>query len=169
MVQDLVKIGKLTRLHGIKGSLILNPDSGPGPDIKKMKAVFLEINGVQTPFFITEIKILGKNLILGFDSVSNPEAAKKLAGRDVWIEKKFLQKEKKRADYTGYKLTDAVKGEMGIIHQIIEMPGQRMFVLQVNGKEVLLPFNEELIEKADTKAQTVYYRAPEGLIDIYLA
>ncbi|HXB40365.1 MAG TPA: ribosome maturation factor RimM [Bacteroidia bacterium] len=168
MVQDLVKAGKLTRLHGIKGSLILNPDSGPGPDAQKVKTVFLEINGVHTPFFVSEIKTSGKNLILTFDSVKNPEEAKKLVGKEVWLEKKNLLKEKKQVDYTGYRLIDAEKGDLGIILEIMEMPGQRMFSLRVNDKEVLLPFNQKLIEKADVKLKTVFYRAPEGLIDIYL-
>ncbi len=168
MVQDLVKIGKLTRLHGIKGSLILNLDSGPGPDTKKVKTVFLDINGVHTPFFVSEIKASAKNLVLTFDSVSSPEDAQKLAGKEVWLEKKNLVKEKKQADYTGYRLIDANKGDLGIILEIMEMPGQRMFALRVNDKEVLLPFTDEFIEKADAKSKTVFYCAPEGLIDIYL-
>jgi len=168
MAQGLVKIGKLTRLHGIKGSLILNLDTGRGPDTKKIKAFFIEINGVPTPFFVSGIKSSGKNLIVSFDSVNSPEAAQKLAGKEVWAEEKFLLKEKKQADYTGYRLEDAQKGYLGIIHEIIEMPGQRMFALEVGKKEVLLPFNEELIERTDAKTRTVFYKAPEGLIDIYL-
>lgn len=168
MVQDLVKIGKLTRLHGIKGGLVLHLDSGPGPDTRKAKAFFIEINGVPTPFFASEIKQSGKNLILSFDSVKDTAEAQKLAGKEVWLEKKNLQKEKKQVDHTGYRLIDSVKGDLGIISEIIEMPGQRMFSLNVNGKEVLLPFNEALISKTDVTSKTIYYSAPDGLIDIYL-
>lgn len=169
MVQDLVKIGKLTRPHGIKGAMILFLDNGPGPDLKKSKTFFIEINGVPTPFFTTSIKFSGKNLILSFDSVNNPEEARKILGKEVWLEKKNQLVEEKQVDYTGYRLIDSVKGDLGIIHEVIDMPGQKVFSLVVNEKEVLLPFNHELIDKTDVKAKIVHYSAPEGLIDIYLA
>ena len=47
------------------------------------------------------------------------------------------------------------------------MPGQQMFSVIINEQEVLLPFTEDLIVKIDHKAKTIFYEAPEGLIDIY--
>lgn len=168
MVQGLVRVGKLTRPHGIKGAVLLSLGAQNRPDTSKTKVFFIEINGVPTPFFASEIKIMGKNLALVFDDCKTIEQAQKLCGSDVWVEQKDLVKEKKQKDFTGYNLVDAVKGELGKIIEIVDMPGQRMFSLEVNKKEVLLPFNEELIEKTDNKTKTIYYRAPEGLIDIYL-
>ena len=168
MVQDLVKIGKLTRLHGIKGAVLMHTDSGPGPDRKRVKVIFLKINGEPTPFFVSEIKKSGKNLIMSFDTIKTTEDATKLTGKEVWLEPKFLLKQKAAIDFTGYRLMDANKGDLGLIQEIIDMPGQRMFALRVNNTEVLLPFNHELIEKTDHKTKTVFYRAPDGLIDIYL-
>jgi 16S rRNA processing protein RimM len=169
MVPELVKIGKLTRLHGIKGAVVLILDSGPGPDTRKAKSFLVNINGVPTPFFVSEIKMAGNNLILSFDTVTDTEAAKKLLGREVLLDSRFLKKEKKQAaDLSGYRLVDAHKGDLGLIKEVVELPGQRLFALEINGKEVLLPVNDELIEKTDAKSRTVFYRAPEGLIDIYL-
>jgi len=169
MVPELVKIGKLTRLHGIKGALVLILDSGPGPDTRKAKSFLVNINGVPTPFFVSEIKQSGTNLILSFDSVTDTEAAKKLVGKEVLLDSRFLKKEKKTvADLSGYRLVDAHQGDLGLIREIVELPGQRLFALEINGKEVLLPINDELVERTDAKSKTIFYRAPEGLIDIYL-
>jgi 16S rRNA processing protein RimM len=168
MLKGLVRIGKLTRPHGIKGAVLLSLGSAGRPDTSKAKVFFVEINGVQTPFFVTEIKMLGKNLALQFDNLKTIEQAQKVCGANVWLEEKNLLKEKKQKDFAGYRLIDAVKGDLGEILEVVEMPGQRMFSLEVKNKEVLLPFNEELIEKTDNKNKTIYYHAPEGLIDIYL-
>ena len=168
MVQGLVKVGKLTRAHGIKGAELLYLDGEGRPDPRKTKVFFLEINGVHTPFFAEEIKLMGKNLVLLFDTVNTMAGAQGLCGKEVWVEQKNLVKEKKLKDLTGYQLVDAHKGNLGTIQQILEMPGQRMFSLQVNNKEVLLPFNEELIEKTDTRKRIIFYKAPDGLLDIYL-
>lgn len=168
MVQGLVKIGKLTRLHGIKGAVLLHLDAGQAPDTGKLRTLFVDINGTPTPFFISEIKSAGKNLVMSFDSVNSTDEAQKLTGKAAFIEKKYLVKTKKQDDLSGYTLIDEQKGEVGVVKEILDMPGQRMLSLEVAGKEVLLPFNEDLVARTDHKNKTIYYTAPEGLIDIFL-
>jgi 16S rRNA processing protein RimM len=168
MEQGLVKIGKLTRLHGVRGALLLHLDSGPGPDTEKLTSVFVEINGTPTPFFIAELKPVGKNLAITFDSVGSTQEAQRLAGREAWIERKFLRKQKQAADLTGYTLVDARRGEVGVVKEMLDMPGQRLLALEVQGREVLLPFNDDLVQKTDAKKKIIYYSAPEGLIDVFL-
>lgn len=168
MEQGLVKIGKLTRLHGIRGALLLHPDSGPGPDLQRVKTFFVEINGTPTPFFIAGIKHVGKNLAVTFDSVATAEAAQKLAGKAVFMEAKFLNKAQKEAGLAGYRLVDEVRGEIGLVNELVEMPGQRLLSVQAGGKEVLLPFNDDLVTRTDRRNKVIYYSAPEGLIDLFL-
>lgn len=168
MVPDLVKIGKLTRLHGIKGAMILHVGTGEPPLFKKAGAFFVGINGVPTPFFPQFVKQSGKHLILHFDSVNDMESANKLLNLEVFVEKKALMKQKKETDVKGYELIDKQKGKLGIVNEIIEMPGQKMLSVLVGSNEVLLPYAAELIEKIDAKTKTIYYNAPDNLIDIYL-
>lgn len=163
-----MKIGKLTRLHGIKGALLLHLDSGPGPDVARMKTLFLEINGTPTPFFLSEIKNVGKNLAVSFDTVNGTTEAQKLAGKEVWIEAGYLRKEKKGADLSGYLLVDDEKGEIGTVIEIIDSPGQRLLSVKAGTREVLLPYNEDFVRQTDHKKKIVYYSAPAGLIDIFL-
>jgi 16S rRNA processing protein RimM len=167
-VNGLIKIGKLTKLHGIKGSVALQLQGPHQPDLKKAKNFFIEINGIPTPFFVTEVKVSGKNLVLAFDTVTSMEAAQKILNCAVWLDEKQLKKQEKTTDLTGFLLNDKVKGKVGVINKVIDMPGQKMFSLSVDQKEVLLPFTEDLIVKIDQKLKTVFYNAPEGLIDIYM-
>ena len=164
---ELIKIGKLTRLHGIKGSVVLHIAGEHSPDVKKVKQFFIEINQTPTPFFVTEIKASGKNLILTFDSVNTIEAAQRIINCGVWLEEKSIKKQAAVKDLSGYILNDKTKGNLGDINEVIDMPGQRMFSITIKEQEVLLPFTEDLIIKIDHKAKTVFYEAPEGLIDMY--
>jgi 16S rRNA processing protein RimM len=166
-VNDLIKIGKLTRLHGIKGSVVLHIQGLLVPDLKKIKSFFIEINQTPTPFFVTEIKASGKNLIISFDSVKTIETAQKIINCEVWLEEKNLKKEIPVKDLTGYILNDKNAGDLGLINEVIDMPGQKMFSITIKDQEVLLPFTEDLIAKIDHKIKTVFYKAPEGLIEIY--
>ena len=163
----LIKIGRLTRLHGVKGSVVLQLVGTDAPDTKKTKSFFIEINRIPTPFFITEIKLSGKSLVLTFDSVSSVEAAQKIMNSTVWIEERDIQKQAPVKDVTGYILNDKSKGDLGKITEVIDMPGQKMFSITLNEQEVLLPFTPDLIVKIDHKTKTVFYNSPEGLIDMY--
>jgi 16S rRNA processing protein RimM len=164
---DLIKIGRLSKPHGIKGSVVLQLQGTEVPDIKKTKSFFIEINQIPTPFFVTEIKFSGKSMVLTFDSVTSMEAAQKLMNSAVWIDEKNLQKQAPVQNLTGYMLNDKEKGNLGPIIEVVDMPGQKMFSVSIKEQEILLPFTEDLIVKIDHKAKTVFYEAPEGLIDIY--
>ncbi|MGZ3862471.1 MAG: ribosome maturation factor RimM [Bacteroidia bacterium] len=163
----LIKIGKLSKVHGLKGSVVLQLSGNDIPDNKKTKAVFIEINQIPTPFFISEIKTAGKNMVLTFDSVNTVESAQKLLNCPVLIEEKNIQKQEAVKDLTGYRLNDKEKGDLGQINEVVELPGQKLFSLLINKKEVLLPFIPDLVVKIDHRSKIVFYNAPEGLIDMY--
>jgi len=168
IVNDLIKIGKLSKLHGIKGSVVLQMLAPYQLEVKKIRNFFIEINQTPTPFFVTEIKLSGKNLILNFDSIKTLEAAQKIIGYDVLVAEENIIKQKAVKDLTGYKLIDKNRGDLGLILEVVDIPGQRMFSLSVGGKEVLLPFVEDFVVKIEHKTKTVQYHAPDGLIDIYI-
>jgi 16S rRNA processing protein RimM len=168
IVKGFIKIGKLTRLHGIKGAVVLHIPGDHILDTRKTRSLMIEINGVLTPFFVKEIKLSGKNFILSFDSVSTIEAAQRLLNAAVWLDEKSLKKQVVAKDLAGYSLNDKERGNLGPIVEVVEMPGQRLFAITINGNEVLLPFTEELVIKIDHKTKTVFYVSPEGLIDMYL-
>ena len=163
----LIKIGKLSKVHGLKGSVVLQLTGNDIPDSKKAKTVFIEINQIPTPFFISEIKTAGKNMVLTFDSVSTLEAAKKLLNCTVLIEEENIQKQEVVKDLTGYLLNDKVKGDLGPIKEVVELPGQKLLSVTIKEEEVLLPFIPDLVLKIDHRSKIVFYNAPEGLIDMY--
>ena len=137
------------------------------PDVKKVKQFFVEINQTPTPFFVTEIKASGKNLILTFDSITTIEAAQKIINCGVWLEEKSIKKQVSAKDLGGYLLNDKNKGNLGAINGLIDLPGQQMLSISINEQEVLLPFTDDLVIKIDHKTKTIFYDTPDGLIDIY--
>jgi 16S rRNA processing protein RimM len=167
-VKGLIPIGRLTKLHGPKGELLLQMEQHIELLYEKMQYVLVEINRVPTPFFIEWIKTSGKNLHIKFDSVNTEEAAKRIVGCTVLAEEKFVEVGETHELLAGFKLHDKLKGDIGTISELIEMPGQNMLSLEINGKEILLPFVDEFVLKIDKKKKIIYYSAPEGLLDLYI-
>jgi len=166
-VSQLIKLGKLARVHGLKGALVVVGDNLQDVEIKKTGFLFIEMNNVPTPFFITEIKYIGKNLVLGFDGVNTIEQAKPLIGKELWADEKNISVKKSNTNnLQGYDLIDEIKGNMGKVNELILLPKQQFLSVQVNDDEVLLPYTDAFVKKIDHKAKTVHYCAPEGLFDI---
>lgn len=166
-MSELIKLGKLTRVHGLKGALVVSGDKPAMVEIKKNGFLFIEMNHVPTPFFITDIKYIGKNLVLCFDGVNSIEKAKPLIGKEVSGDSKnIIIKTSDPNTLEGYDLMDEQKGSMGKINELIVLPKQQFLSVQVNDNEVLLPYTDAFVKKIDHKTKTVFYCAPEGLFDI---
>ena len=166
-MSQLIKVGKLSRVHGLKGALIVTGDNLENIAVKKTGFLFIEMNNVPTPFFITEVKYAGKNLVVNFDGIKTIEEAKPLIGKDLWADEKNISVKKSNTNnLEGYDLIDEIKGNVGKVNELIVLPKQQFLSINVNDNEVLLPYTDAFVKKVDHKAKMVYYCAPEGLFDI---
>ena len=166
-MSQLIKVGKLARVHGLKGALVVVGDNLENVEVKKTGFLFIEMNNVPTPFFITEVKYAGKNLVINFDGIKTIEEAKPLIGKDLWADEKNISIKKSNTNnLAGYNLIDEIKGNVGKVNELIVLPKQQFLSVNVNDNEVLLPYTDAFVKKIDHKTKTVYYTAPEGLFDI---
>ncbi len=166
-MSQLIKIGKLVRVHGLKGALVVSGDNLENIEVKKKGFLFIEINNITTPFFISEVKMAGKNMVLTFDGIDTVEKAKPYVGRGVYGDEKNVSEKKNTSiNIQGYDLIDELKGNMGKINELIDLPKQKFLSIDINGEETLLPYADAFVKKIDHKTKTVYYCAPDGLFDI---
>lgn len=63
-------------------------------------------------------------------------------------------------------LVDQNAGEIGHITEVLEMPQQEMAAVQYQGREVLIPLNEQFIIEVDHATQKVLMDLPEGLLNL---
>ena len=68
----------------------------------------------------------------------------------------------------GFEVIDAAHGNIGKIVSINDSTAQALFEIEKDGKQILIPMNDEFIEKVDKKNRTLRVITPEGLIDLYL-
>jgi 16S rRNA processing protein RimM len=70
-------------------------------------------------------------------------------------------------DLIDFEVFSAEDSLLGVITGIIKNPGQLLLsVLSGSGKEILLPFHENLIKGIDVKKKIVRMIIPEGILDI---
>ena len=157
--EECFYLGRVAKTHGIKGEITIKLDVDDPSAYLGMKYFFLEINKVLTPFFVDKITDSGDKFFVSVQDVKTVEAASalKLSGKQFYYH-----------EVKGFVLVDTQKGELGPIHDIIEYPTQAIIQVMKDGKEILIPILEQVIQKVDRKAKKLYVTAPEGLIDMYL-
>ena len=152
---------------GVNGQLILQHELGKKTSLKDLAAIFIEEKKNSfLPWFIQSTKIKSDNEIyLSVEGITNREAA-----IEVWLTesdfKKFAAKSAP-ASLLGYTIIDN-ENSLGPILEVIEQPHQLLCRLEIQTKEVLIPLNENFLQKIDHRKKQVIVVLPDGLLDIYL-
>ena len=58
-------------------------------------------------------------------------------------------------------------GEIGLVNDIFFYPDNPVFQIIKHGREILIPVNEDLIQKIDPESKTVFMVLPQGLTNIF--
>lgn len=160
----LKPIGYFSKPHGLKGHLILFTEL----DFKgKVNVVFIEQSGSQAPFFVEEFKPFQNGFLVKLETINDINTANTLKNKEVLADSKFIIKEKE-FEYLNFTLIDEVMGEVGLIEGLEGNTSNPLLRVISGEKEILLPFSEDLIVKSVKAKKQLFYKAPEGLIEMYL-
>ena len=67
-----------------------------------------------------------------------------------------------------FKVIDEVHGDIGIVKHIIDLSGNPIIQIDFNGKEILIPKQDQFVKEIDWDEEILHINAPEGLIEMYL-
>ena len=169
---DCFFFGKITKTHGLKGELTVKLDVANPEDFKDLRYLMIEDRGNLIPYFIENQKINGDKMIVRLQDVKKVEQAVAFMGKAVFLPNEFMPELEDDDFYykeiVGFKMVDALKGEIGEISDVLEYPTQAVIQVMKDGKEILIPIHDDIIQKVDKKAKILTVKAPEGLIDMYL-
>ncbi|MBP6090219.1 MAG: 16S rRNA processing protein RimM [Crocinitomicaceae bacterium] len=170
---DCFHLGYVAKLHGFKGEVSLFLDVTNPEDYETLDAVFIEINGQLTPFFVTAFKLKNKGFAaVKFEGVTSENDARILLRKNLFLPAQILPKLSGNNFYdhevVGYKVMDSLFGEVGILESIIDLQVNPLIQIMNGSKEVLVPLIEGLVQKVDRANKTLHITAPAGLIELYL-
>jgi 16S rRNA processing protein RimM len=163
-------IGKIAKLHGFEGEAILLSGSVFPKKIEKTEWVFLLIDGLPVPFFISSIFLRSdSSAIIKFADINTAEEMEEFIGFDVLIEETNKRKSKTFSyfeDIKGFTVIDNKHGSIGIVKSVINYKDNYLLkVIKVN-REILIPYNDSLIIKINSKSKTLLIDMPEGLLEL---
>lgn len=169
---DFFQAGKVIKPSGSSGEVILS-FSKEITNLKKMESVFILLQGNLIPFFICRIEPRGRNqYLVSFLDVHTGEEATPLLGTSVFLPNSMQSRRRQSKHYDfnleGFRVIDRNFGEIGTVSGVLELPMQELLEVSHQGKQILIPLVDDIVEELDGHSKTIHIRAPEGLIDIYL-
>lgn len=167
-------LGKITKIVGFKGEIAVFIDSDEPENYSRIESVFVEFNSGLIPFFVEYIKARNKNnqFTIKFEDIDDHEEAARLQGCELYLPLAALPALEGNAFYfhevEGFSVTDHLKGPVGTIIKVLDYPGNPLFEISHGDKIILVPLQDQFIEKVDRTTRQIFIKAPEGLIDLYL-
>lgn len=167
----MIRIGKIVATHGLKGRVILKHVADKTEWLKKDDVLFLELTrDSRIPYFVVDANVANdEEYHVDLDDVDTVEKAKRLIGKQVYINEDMLQQAATDSPllWIGFDIVDKNLGSLGEIEDVMQTSVQWIATINYKGKEVLLPLIDEMLVEVNTKNKYIRTDLPEGLIEVY--
>lgn len=166
------KVGYIHKPHGIHGELVIRFQEEYYETLEEYPTLFLEIDNLLVPYFISEDGLRfksGESVITRLDWVDSDKKAKDLCGLLVYINEEDvieMDGEMPPHELIGFQLFDETLGLIGEIDDVHDYAGNLLLSVEYQGKEALIPLNEDLILRVDEELREIELRIPEGLFEL---
>lgn len=169
MLQFIV-IGKILKPFRNDGSLLAAIDKDYKKSLQKTKAIFINVDGNQVPYFVENISFDDQTAIIKFEEFNGPEDVKPHNSEELSLNEKDIINVKKKtisafgmSDFIGFKIYDIESKTEGIISNVQEFPQQLMATVIANNNEYFVPLIENFISDIDLTKKIIKMNLPEGI------
>ena len=165
--EDVYKIGRLGKAHGIKGEVSFQFDDDIF-DRVEAEYLVLDVDGILVPFFMEEYRFRNDSVCLvKFCDIDTQQRAQELTGCDVYFPRALAEEAEETpslSSLVGFKIVSVPDGStIGTIAAIDDTTQNILFELEDG---TLIPASDELIENIDVNKKEIIMNIPEGLLDI---
>ena len=171
---EVFKIGQFANPHGIKGeiTLIMDYDVSDDWDEQEEPYIICEVNGILVPFFVEEYRYKNDTaLLLKLEGIDSEAEAREFSNRMVYYPLSKVNTNELVGDITwdnfiGFTVVDKQRGEIGQITHVDETTLNVLLEIRYDGRDILLPAADELIQDVDYSQKRIMVSMPEGLLDL---
>lgn len=168
--EEVYKIGKIGKPHGVKGEVSLR-FSDDVFDRVDAEYLVLEVDGILVPFFMEEYRFRTDEVALvKFEGIDTVERAAELTGSEVFFPRSLAPTDDDDLTWSqviGYTIVNiGSDGQEYVAGQIVEADETTENVLLTLDGGQLIPAAYDLIEDIDHDTRRLLMRLPEGLLDL---
>lgn len=168
---DLALVGRVARAHGIRGEIIVNPETD-FPESRFRPGAILQVqrSGRIEPLRVASMRMHRGRPIIGVDGVGTMSDAEALAGLELRVPVEDLEQLPPgvfyRHDLVGCRIETAGGDPVGEVAAVEGEMGASRLVVRSLGGEVLIPLVEAICVTIDIAGRRIVVDPPAGLLDV---
>lgn len=164
-----VVVGRIGRPHGIKGEVTVDPRTDE-PDRRFAPGSLLAVDAPAAQLLVLRTHWHSGRLLVAFQGINDRAAAEALRGLLLHVDRDPGETPDDSDEFYDSSLVDCTvvrtSGEVvGVVTDVLHLPGQDMLVVDAGGREVLVPFLAAFVPQIDLPGRQITIAPPDGLID----
>lgn len=168
-MKEYLSVGFVTKPHGVRGQIKVEPLTDDVTRFKSMKSVLVQEAGNYINYRIMSRSVAPSYVLLKLEGVDTPEDAEKFRNKYLWIPRsegrKLAEDEYYWADIIGCDAVFSDNGKkLGVVDSIIETKGNDVYVVKTAKDDVLIPALKQYVT-VDVENNTVFIHR-KGLEEI---
>jgi 16S rRNA processing protein RimM len=168
---DMAVVGRIARPHGIRGQVVVNPETDFLEQRFRQGASFwIRSPRGQERLTIGSVRFQGGRPVVGFEGFRRIEDAERLAGLELRVPEEELQSLEPGMFYhhqlVGCVVETPDGGVVGEVSRVEGGLGGSRLVVNGREGEILIPLAAEICVHIDVAAKRIRIQPPEGLLDL---
>ena len=169
--EDCFFLGTVVAKYSFKGELLIKLDTDDPKAYLSLQSFLIEQESKLIPCFTTKVRLHKSQLLrVSLEDVKSEKQADLMIGKSVYLPLDELPKLEDNQFYfheiIGYKVIDSMQGQIGTITGVNDTSSQVLLEVEYNGRQILIPLVDELIQQLDKQQKQLYLSIPEGLLDL---
>ena len=162
-------VGTIVGTFGNKGDLKVNPSIHPDDYLSLVQSIFVEdLNGKKQEFKVLRAKKHKNVFIFTLEGIDDMNVAEDLSGLSVYLPTlDFIELQENEYFYhqlEGMTVYSTDGDLIGKVDHIMQGGNDILVIKDENGKEIMVPFADELVPEVNLKEKTITVNALEGLL-----
>jgi 16S rRNA processing protein RimM len=165
----LLVVARIGRAHGVNGEATIEVRTDLPDERFIVGSVLVTEPSSFGPLTISSVRNHNGTLLLGFTEVNDRTAVEKLRDvlllADVDISEGGDEDNFHIQELLGCRVVTDTGVDVGIMTDLVQLPGQDLLAVDHNGREILIPFVLEIVPEIDVENKIITITPPEGLLD----
>lgn len=171
-----ILIGSVARTHGLDGKVAVRITYSDFSGFEEIPFVLLPQGAALVPYPIERVVAMHNRTVLKLRFIDNEPSARALIGTPIYVRQDDVEEpeiDENAAlcseEVQGFAVIDQHLGQLGFAEGIESFPMHEVLSLRhPSGKEIMIPFTEEMVLSVDMDTQIIHVCVPDGLVELYL-
>lgn len=166
---SFIVVGRVTRPHGIRGELRVEPDTDFPERLSTLREVTLQKNEASVNAAVVSIRPHGTAMLIKLEGIDTLDAASRWRGATVAIQRKHAAPLEAGRHYVFDVLGLRVETEdgrvLGTVGEVVRTGSNDVYVVRGAGTEVLVPAISTVVLTIDVPAGRIIIRPMPGMLE----